>query len=47
MPDCSFSLEAATKEELISKGMEDAQTHGMSAMSPDMMTKIQGAIKQT
>ena len=47
MSGCSFELQADTKEELLSKGMDHAKTHGMAALSPDMMTKLQAAIKQT
>ena len=47
MPGCSFALQAETKEELMTKGMEHAKTHGMTALSPDMMAKVQAAIKQT
>ena len=47
MSGCSFTLEAATKEELMSKGMDHVKTHGMAALSPDMMAKVQAAVKQT
>ena len=47
MPGCSFQLQAETKEELMTKGMDHVKTHGMAALSPDMMAKVQGAIKQT
>jgi predicted small metal-binding protein len=47
MSGCSFELQAETKEELMTKGMDHAKTHGMAALSPDMMAKLQAAIKQT
>jgi predicted small metal-binding protein len=47
MPGCSFELKAETKEELMTKGMDHVKTHGMAALSPDMMAKVQGAIRQT
>lgn len=47
MAGCTSELQAETKEELLSKGMEHAKTHGMAALSPDMMAKVQAAIKQT
>jgi predicted small metal-binding protein len=47
MPGCIFELQAETKEELMTKGMDHAKTHGMAALSPDMMAKLQAAIKQT
>jgi len=47
MPGCSFELQADTKEELMTQGMDHVKTHGMAALSPDMMAKVQGAIKQT
>jgi len=46
MSGCSFELQGDTKQELISQGMDHAKTHGMAALSPDMMAKVQGAIKQ-
>jgi len=47
MPGCSAELTADNKDELLTQGMEHAKTHGMAAMAPDMMSKLQGAIKQT
>jgi predicted small metal-binding protein len=47
MSGCSTELQAETKEELMTQGMAHAKTHGMAAMSPDMMAKVQAAIKQT
>ncbi|MGA8905805.1 MAG: DUF1059 domain-containing protein [Candidatus Bathyarchaeia archaeon] len=47
MSGCSFELEAENKDDLLKKGMDHAKTHGMAALSPDMMTKLQAAIKQT
>jgi predicted small metal-binding protein len=47
MSGCSFELQADTKEQLMTQGMDHAKTHGMAALSPDMMAKVQGAIKQT
>jgi predicted small metal-binding protein len=47
MSGCSTELQAETKEELMAQGMAHAKTHGMAALSPDMMAKVQAAIKQT
>jgi predicted small metal-binding protein len=47
MSGCTFELQADTKEELMTKGMDHVKTHGMAALSPDMMAKVQAAIKQT
>jgi predicted small metal-binding protein len=47
MSGCNFELEAENKDDLMTKGMDHVKTHGMAALSPDMMAKVQGAIKQT
>jgi ClpP class serine protease len=47
LPGCSAKLTAENKGDLIKQGMDHAKTHGMAAMAPDMMSKLQGAIKQT
>ena len=47
MSGCSFELQAENKDDLLKKGMDHAKTHGMAALSPDMMGKLQAAIKQT
>ena len=47
MSGCTTELQAETKEELMTQGMAHAKTHGMAALSPDMMAKVQAAIKQT
>lgn len=47
MSGCSFELQADTKEQLMTQGMAHVKTHGMAALSPDMMAKVQAAIKQT
>jgi len=47
MSGCSAELSAENKDDLLKQGMEHAKTHGMAAMSPDLMSKLQGAIKQT
>ena len=47
MPGCTTELTAENKDDLIKQGMDHAKTHGMAAMSPDLMSKLQGAIKQT
>lgn len=46
-PMCSTELQAETKDELMTQGMAHAKTHGMAALTPDMMAKVQAAIKQT
>jgi predicted small metal-binding protein len=47
MPGCGTELSADNKDDLLKQGMEHAKTHGIAALSPDMMSMIQGAIKQT
>jgi len=47
MPGCSAELEGDNKDQLLKQGMDHAKTHGMAALSPDLMSKLQGAIKQT
>jgi len=47
MPGCTTELQAENKDDLLKQGMDHAKTHGMAALSPDMMAKVQGAIKQT
>ena len=47
MPGCTTELQADNKDDLIKQGMDHAKTHGMAALSPDLMSKLQGAIKQT
>ena len=46
MSGCNAELSAEDKDDLLKQGMEHAKTHGMAAMSPDMMSKLQGAIKK-
>jgi len=46
-PMCTTEFQADTKEELMTQGMAHAKTHGAAALSPDMMAKVQAAIKQT
>jgi len=45
MSGCSAELSAENKDDLLKQGMEHAKTHGMAAMSPDLMSKLQSAIK--
>jgi predicted small metal-binding protein len=45
MSGCNTELNAETKEDLLKQGMEHAKTHGMAALSPDLMSKLQNAIK--
>jgi predicted small metal-binding protein len=48
MPGCGAELQAETKEELMTQGMDHAaKTHGITKLSPDMMAMVEGAIKQT
>ena len=47
LPGCSFESQGETKEELIAKGLEHAKTHGVTVPSPDLVAKVQAAIKQT
>jgi predicted small metal-binding protein len=46
MSGCSTELQAETKDDLMTQGMAHVKTHGMAGLSPDMMAKVQGAIKQ-
>jgi len=46
MPGCSAELQGENKDDLLKQGMDHARTHGMAALSPDLMSKLQGAIKQ-
>jgi len=47
MPGCTAELQAENKDDILKQGMDHAKTHGMSDLSPDLMSKLQGAIKQT
>ena len=45
--DCGFSTEAASKEKLMPLIAEHAKSkHGMAEISPDVMQKVNGAIKK-
>jgi predicted small metal-binding protein len=45
MSGCNAELTEETKDDLLKQGMEQAKTHGMAALSPDMMSKLRNAIK--
>ena len=45
MSGCNTELNAETKEDLLKQGMEHAKTHGMAALTPDLMSKLQKAVK--
>lgn len=46
MKDCSFQATADTTEQLMSKVAAHAMSaHAMAQISPDIMAKVQGAIK--
>jgi predicted small metal-binding protein len=45
MSGCTAELTGENKEDLLKQGMENAKTHGMAALSPDMMSKLRNAIK--
>ena len=46
VPGCSFVAEGQDVTEVMSKGAAHAKAaHGMSSMPPDMMKKVQAAIK--
>ena len=47
MSGCNAELSGENKYDLLKQGMEHAKTHGMAAMSPDLMSKLQSAIKTT
>jgi predicted small metal-binding protein len=44
--DCDFEARADTMEELLQKCAEHAKTaHGMTQIPPDLIAKVQGAIR--
>ena len=43
--DCNWSATAETKEELMTKIHEHAKEHGFTEVSPELLAKIDGAIK--
>ncbi|MGH7276069.1 MAG: DUF1059 domain-containing protein [Candidatus Rokuibacteriota bacterium] len=46
VPGCSFVVEGQDVTEVMAKGAAHAKTaHGMSSIPPDVMTKVQAAIK--
>ena len=46
VPGCSFVAEGKDVTEVMAKGAAHAKTaHGMSSIPPDMMKKVQAAIK--
>jgi predicted small metal-binding protein len=46
MPGCSAVLEGKDVAEVMAKGAEHAKKdHGLSAIPPDMVAKVQAAIK--
>jgi predicted small metal-binding protein len=48
MPGCSGQLSAETKEDLLKQATDHAKTaHAMPMIPPNVMSQIQGAIKQT
>lgn len=47
VPGCGFMANAATEEELIAKVAEHARVaHGISKVTPELLTKVRGAIKE-
>jgi len=48
MPGCGSQLTAETKEDLIKQATDHAKTaHNMPMVPPNVMSQIQGMIKQT
>jgi predicted small metal-binding protein len=46
MPGCSFVAEGQDVAEVMAKGAEHAKTaHGMTAIPPELVAKVQAAIK--
>ncbi|HSB40896.1 MAG TPA: DUF1059 domain-containing protein [Methylomirabilota bacterium] len=46
MPGCSFVAEGKDMAEVMAKGAEHAKTaHGLATIPPDMVAKVQAAIK--
>jgi len=46
MPGCSFVMEGKDVAEVMAKGAEHAKKdHGLAAIPPDMVAKVQAAIK--
>ena len=47
IPGCGFKADAATEEELLAKVTEHARVaHGVSEVTPELVTKVRGAIKE-
>lgn len=48
MPGCKFVAEGKDVAEVMQKGAEHAKTaHGITTIPPEMMKKVQAAIKDT
>lgn len=48
MPGCSGQFNAETKEDLLKQATDHAKTaHGMSMIPPNVMSQVQGMIKET
>jgi len=43
--DCNWAASAETKEELMTKIQEHAKEHGFTEVPPELLAKIDGAIK--
>lgn len=47
VPGCGFMADAATEEELLAKVAEHARAaHGVSEITPELVSKVRGAIKE-
>lgn len=47
VPGCGFMADAATEEELLAKVAEHARAaHGVSEITPELVSKVRGAIRE-
>ena len=42
---CQHVVRGATEDEVLKNAMEHAKQHGIREMTPDLMTKVKGAIR--
>jgi predicted small metal-binding protein len=48
MPGCAATFEADSEAELLEQvGPHAAEAHGIAEVTPDVLTAVRGAIKQT
>ena len=44
-PDCAFTASAETEEELLQQVAAHASEHGITDITPELLEKVKGAIK--